>query len=172
MERDGIMTNRNGIKTAAVISCIIFAVWVVLTLAAYVFQNEILELLGTPDNITEETKRAVPWSVIVQSLLSTPIILSCCMIIKEQGGAFPLIMSGIASLAMPAATGIAGTIQNMVTGHMIGASELVRIATVHNVSSWLSYLLNAACMIAVAAAAVHFYASKNGEYNKNEDIGQ
>lgn len=165
------MSNRNGIKTAAVVSCIIFAVWVLLTFTAYVFQNNILELLGTPSDITEETNRVVSWGVIVQSLFSTPVILSCCMIIKEKGGALPLIISGAASVLMPIFTGIAGTLQNIVSGHMIGASALVRTATVHNVSSWLSYLLNAACLIAVAAAAVHFYASKNGEYNKSKDIG-
>lgn len=166
------MTNRNGIKTASVISCTIFGVWLLLTLAAYVFQNDILGLFGTPDYIMEETKRVVPWSVIVQSIFSIPVILSCCMIMKEQGGAFPLIISGVSSLAMPVVTGIAGTIQNMVTGHIIGASALVRIATVHNIASWLSYLLNAACMIAVAAGAVHFYASKNSDYKKEEDIEQ
>ena len=165
------MTNRNGIKTAAVISCIIFAVWLLLTLTAYVFQNDILKLFGTPDYIMEETKRVVPWAVIVQSLFSMPVILSCGMIMKEKGGALPMIISGIASLAMPLVTGIANIVQNMFSAHIIGASSLVRIATAHNIVSWLSYLLNAACLIAVAAAAVHFYASKNGEYDKKEDIG-
>ena len=164
------MTNRNGIKTAAVVSCIIFAVWLLLTLAAYAFQNNLLELFGMSSDVLEETKRVVPWSVIVQSIFSIPVILSCCMIMKEQGGAFPLIISGVSALIMPVAAGIAGTIQNMVTGHIIGASQLVRVATVHNVASWLSYLVNVACIIAVAAAAVHFYASKNGDYKKEEDI--
>ncbi|MBQ8780230.1 MAG: hypothetical protein IJZ72_00945 [Oscillospiraceae bacterium] len=164
------MTNRNGIKTAAVISCTIFAVWVVLTLAAYVFQDDILKLFGTPDYVMEETKRVVPWAVIVQSLFSTPVILSCGMIMKEKGGALPLIISGIASMSMPVVTGIVNIVQNILSGYIIGASSLVRIATAHNVASWLSYLLNAACIIAVAAAAVHFYASKNGDYKKEKDI--
>lgn len=166
------MTNRNGIKTAAVISCIIFAVWLLLTFAAYVFQDDILKLFGTPDDITEGTKRVLPWSIIVQSLFSTPVILSCYMIIKEKGGALPMIISGTASVLMPIAVSVAGVVQNMVTARINGASALVRTATAGNITSVLSYLLNAACIIAVAAAAVHFYASKNGEYNKKEDIGQ
>lgn len=165
------MTNRNGIKTAAVISCTIFAVWVVLTLAAYVFQDDILKLFGTPDYVMEETKRVVPWAVIVQSLFSTPVILSCGMIMKEKGGALPLIISGIASMSMPVVTGIVNIVQNIYISHIIGSpSALVRTATANNIVSWLSYLINAACIIAVAAAAVHFYASKNGDYKKAKDI--
>ena len=162
------MTNRNGIKKAAITSCIIFAVWLFFTFAAYVFQNDMLELFRTPADIMEETNCAVSWGAIVQCLFSIPIILSCCMIIKEKGGVLPLVISGIASVLMPVAASAASRVQQIFTGHLVGASELARIATVEIITSQLAHLLNAACLIAVAAAAVHFYASKNGDYKKEE----
>lgn len=165
------MTDRNGIKTAAVISCSLFAVWLVLSAAAYVFQDSFIMLM-TPYNTIEETERVLSLGAVVQFLFSIPVVFSCYLIIKEKGGVLPLALSMAASVLMPVIASAAGTVQQIFTGHIVGASQLVRLAAAGNVTSILSYLLNAACLTAVAAAAVHFYASKNNGYDiKREDIG-
>ena len=160
------MSGRNGIKIAAVISCTIMALWFLLSLTAIVYQDSILQIMGGA-GIAEDTDRIILWDSIAQAVLSVPVAVACIMVIQEKGGAMPLILSGVFSMINPVVTSITSVLQNMFTARITGAAELVRVASLSNFMSFISYLLNAAYIIAVAACAVYYYAVKNNHLTTN-----
>ncbi len=167
------MSSRNGVKIAAAASLVIFALWLLVSLTAYVFQDSVVKLMGS-SVLADETGRIIILPTVAQFTMSIPVAAACYMVINEKDSTLPLVLSAAFSITMPVVTTIANVIQSMFISHLGGTSELVRYSCVTTLNSWISFLLNPACIIAVAAAAVHCYAAKNGHFTKDsyykEDI--
>lgn len=154
-----------GARKAALVSAVIFGIWFILTGVAYAFQDNLIRSFYASE-VNETTNSVLPWSVYAHFILGIIVFMSSLQIIKGKKGIAPLIFTAIPTLIMPVAAGITGVMQNMYVSHIMGINSLVRYSAAGNVASVLYYLLNAACVIATAAAAVNYYA---GKHNKNEE---
>ncbi len=161
------MTKRNSIKIAAVIACMIFALWLLISLTVCVFQNEIIGSMIVYSYMEATEDKIMLWSNLAQIILSIPIAAGCGMVMKEKGGTLPLVLAIVPSVLMPLVSGLAGTSQSIAIGRIYGAAMLQKYAVIGSLYSWISYLLNVACIVAVAAAAVHYYAVKCGHLTQN-----
>lgn len=154
-----------GARKAALTAAVIFGIWLILTGVAYACQDQILTLFYSSE-ISDTTEAVLPWIVYAHFILGIIVFMSSLQIIKGKRGIAPLIFTAIPALIMPIAAGIAGVMQSIYVSHFMGVNFLVRYSAAGNVASVLYYLLNAACIIATAAAAVNYYA---GKHNKSEE---
>lgn len=149
------------VRTAAIVSQSILILWAALQLLSSIFQKSLIFYLYIRDESTlDAVGKVLSWSAIafcVGDLLFTAANLLMCM---GKGRYAPIVISAVTVGLLPVAGRYLSLRQNQLTAFIGGADKLAVISSYNVMVSLLSYLLYAAAIITIAAAAVYAYSKK------------
>lgn len=150
------------VRTAAIVSQSILILWAALQLLSSIFQKSLLFYFYIRDESTiDSVGKVSSWVAVafcVGNILFTAANLLICM---GKGRYAPIVISAVTVGLLPAAGLYLSLRQNQLAAFIGGVDKLAVISSYNSMVSLLSYLLYAAAIITIAAAAVYAYAKKN-----------
>ncbi len=148
------------VRTAAIISQVILVLWILLTILSNVFQNNVIYLLGYRLSDAENIERAFPWTVAAMCIADIVITSADFFICQGKHRIAPLIMTAVTTGILPIADGALSMIQLRFASLTGNDESYIMLHCANSIGAKLSYLLYAAAVITIAAAAVYAYAKK------------
>lgn len=154
------------VKTAAIVSQVLLIAWAAFSIAASIFQDNLLALFGIPTSIIEDTEKASSWAVIAMCVANLLLTAANVLICNGKGVHSPIIMSAVTTGLLPVAVAYLNVLQLQIIARLRGSEAFARMSAYNQVVAFLSYLLYAGAIITIAASAVYAYAKmqdKNSE---------
>ncbi|MCM1382448.1 MAG: hypothetical protein NC192_10945 [Muribaculaceae bacterium] len=155
------MTCPKSVRTAAIVSQAFIVAWAVLSFLASVYQKELAYQLFIQSKFIENIGKIVP--AVSIALCFEGILLSAANVLMCRGKKVyaPLVTTAVTIGIFPFITVAVNFVRW--NNHLADSNYTVAyVNSVSEIESILSYLLNIAAIITVAAAAVYAYA-KNRE---------
>lgn len=163
------MTTPKSIKTACIVSLASIAVWFLAVAVIDIFQDKLIVPFYPGADFGEDTGRIFLASTAVNIIIAAVIAACSVLMIYGKTTLIPLILSGSAALLNPIISNFAHTLQVILAARLQGEDAIARIDAVTQITSYASYILNAAFLCTVAASAVYAYAKKKGHNNENPE---
>ena len=152
------METPKSVRIAAIISQAILVFWILLTVLSNVFQERIALLYYLYPS--SEWERAFPWSVITMCIADLLITAANLQMCRGKGRVAPLVTAAVTTGILPIVCSILQICQlSYATLHGV-ADNIARLNVAVQIEGNLDYLLHAAAIITIAAAAVYAYAKK------------
>ena len=147
------------VKIAAIVSQSVIILWVVLTILASLFQDDLLKFY-MDSNTIESTNKTGSWSVIIRCAAAIIVSAANMLICSRKTVHTPLIMTSVTAGLLPVAVNSVSVRQRLIVS-MDSIGEFTRLSAVLNIESVLAYFLSAGLVITVAAGAVYAFARVN-----------
>ncbi|MCH5349957.1 MAG: hypothetical protein J1E40_11585 [Oscillospiraceae bacterium] len=155
------------VKIAAIASQSVIVLWVVLTVLASLFQDDLLKFYIDSSTI-ENTNRTGSWSVIIRCIAAIIVGVANMLICCKKTVHTPLIMTSVTAGLLPVVVNSVSIRQRLVVS-MDSIDEFTRLSAVLNMESILAYFLSAALLITIASGAVYAFAKKNCSEIKEDE---
>lgn len=160
------MSTPKSVKIVSIISLVSIGVWVLLVALINIFQDNIASLF-IMTSFAGENEHIFLASTMVH-VISAAVIAACnILMIKGKTTIIPIIFSGTAAFLNPIIATAVQINQNILTAKLQGEYALARMNAIAQATSSASYILNAAFLSTLAAAAIYAYAKMKGINNEN-----
>lgn len=147
-------------RKVSIVSQVVMIAWLALQLAVSIFQKNILsKMLYISESELDEIGKMTNYASIALCLGALCILAANFLICTEKGKLSPIIISAAATVVMPFITNYLDTIQQFSVNYG-GSDAVYAFGAYRNIVAIISYLFYTGAAIAITAAAVNLFKSK------------